>query len=140
MKKHLLTLLLFVPVALAHEVEKDGDVGGLIHIEPTDNPVVGNNVARFEINQKGGIPINMQNCTCVLNIYAGAYKAGAKPQSTVKLLTDKKHLKGTLHLPEAGPYTLVLTGKPRAGATFKAFTLQWAIRTGGASDGHDHDH
>lgn len=140
MKKVLLLLLLACTPALAHEIEKDGNVGALIHIEPDDAPVVGNNVTWFEVNQKGGIPITLKNCTCTLKVYAGSYKEGAKAQSTPKLSTDKNHLKATVNLPTDGAYTLVLTGKPRAGSDFNAFTLQWVVRAEGASDGHEHEH
>ncbi|GEM47851.1 hypothetical protein [Deinococcus cellulosilyticus] len=143
MKKWLLLLLLgFTPV-LAHDIEKDGNVGALIHIEPDDAPVVGSNVTWFEVNQKGGIPITLKNCLCTLKVYAGAYKEGAKAQSNPKLLTDKNHLKATIKFPASGAYTLVLSGKPQAGAEFNAFTLQWVVRaegTGGSEDGHDHSH
>ncbi|GGJ31828.1 hypothetical protein [Deinococcus roseus] len=141
MKKILMLLLLGLTPALAHEVEKDGNVGALIHIEPDDAPVVGNNTTWFEVNQKGGIPITLKNCICTLKVYAGSYKAGVKAQSTPKLSTDKNHLKATVNLPVSGAYTLVLSGKPRAGSDFNAFTLQWVVRAGEAEETeHEHEH
>ncbi|WP_034342995.1 hypothetical protein [Deinococcus misasensis] len=141
MKKLLLSLLVMgVAPVLAHEIEKDGNVGALIHIEPDDAPVVGNNTTWFEVNQKGGIPITLKNCTCNLQVFAGSYKAGVKAQSSPKLVMDGKHLKATVKLPKNGAYTLVLSGIPKAGATFNKFTLQWVVRTGVSNEDEEHGH
>lgn len=138
MKKMLCVLLCLLVPALAHEIETDGKVGALLHIEPDDAPVVGNNTTWFEVNEKGGIPVTLQNCTCKLQVYAGSFKAGVKAQSTPKLVLDGKHLKATVNLPKDGAYTLVLTGRPKTGATFNKFTLQWVIRAGMSEEDHMH--
>ena len=147
MNKNLLFFVLAFTAssALAHEIARDGNVGGLLHIEPDDAPVVGKpNAFYFEVNQKGGKPILLAQCSCSLQVYAGSVpKAGsgavAKPFSTPKLAQAKGELTGSLNFPRPGAYTLVLAGQPKAGATFSKFSLSWVIRadvagTGGGMD------
>ncbi|ADV68233.1 hypothetical protein [Deinococcus maricopensis] len=122
--------------AFAHELVRDGQVGGLIHIEPDDAPVVGKNKVWFELTQRGGRAITAANCTCTLSVYAGSVKAGVKPLSTVKLSASGARLGATVTLPRDGAYTLLVTGTARAGATFGTFKLPFVTRTGT----QDHDH
>ncbi|WP_407569350.1 hypothetical protein [Deinococcus altitudinis] len=142
MNKKLLFFVLALTTsgALAHEIARDGNVGGLLHIEPDDAPVVGKpNAFYFEVNQKGGKPILLAQCSCSLQVYAGSARQGARPLSTPKLAQAKGELTGSLNFPRPGAYTLVLAGQPKAGATFGKFSLSWVVRadvagTGGGMD------
>lgn len=132
---------LVIPAALAHEIARDGNVGGLIHIEPDDAPLVGKpNPASFEVNQRGGRPVLLSGCACRLSIYAGGVRPGARPASTPKLSQGKGELQATLTFPAAGAYTLVLQGRPRAGASFPPFTLKWTVRADVTDGGGGHAH
>ena len=138
----LLSLLLSTTTgALAHEIARDGNVGGLLHIEPDDAPVVGQpNAFYFEVNQKGGRAVLMAQCGCTLKVYAGSLRPGAKPLSAPVLSQAKGELTGQLNFPTPGAYTLVLAGTPKAGATFAAFKLTWVVRAdvSGAGGGMNH--
>ncbi len=119
--------------ALAHEMAHEGAVGGMLHIEPDDAPVVGAaNVTWIELTLRGGQPVAAL-CACTLNVYAGTYKVGAKPVASpvVKAVQDK--LNTAITFPKVGAYTLVLTGKPKAGTAFAPFTLQWVVRADDAN-------
>ncbi len=130
-----------LPAALAHEIARDGNVGGLIHIEPDDAPLVSTpNPASFEVNQRGGRAILLSQCACRLSIYAGVLRPGARPSSTPKLSQGKGKLNTTLTFPAAGAYTLVLQGRPRAGARFPPFTLKWTVRADVTDSGGGHAH
>jgi hypothetical protein len=134
----LLLLALNASSALAHEISraKDGNIGGLLHIEPDDAPMVGKaNAFYFEVNQKGGKPILMSQCACTLSVYAGNLRAGAKPLSTPKLSQAKGELQGSLNFAAPGAYTLVLAGTPKPGAAFKAFKLIWTVQVGTGTGG-----
>ncbi|WP_027483868.1 hypothetical protein [Deinococcus pimensis] len=137
MKRLALLLALTVPTAaLAHELVRDGDVGALLHIEPDDDPAVAKpNPTWFEVNQRGGKAVTTTNCACVLSVYAGSYRAGAKALSTPALKTADRRLGASVTFPKEGAYTLVLTGKAKAGATFRPFTLQFVVRAGGEGGG-----
>ncbi|GGJ85345.1 hypothetical protein [Deinococcus aquiradiocola] len=132
----LAALTLAMPGASAHEIARDGNVGGLLHIEPDDAPVVGRaNAFYFEVNQKGGTPVLLTQCACTLSVYAGGVRAGATPLSRPRLTQAKGELKGVLNFPTPGAYTLVLNGTPRAGATFGKFKLSWVVRADVAGTG-----
>ncbi len=134
----LLMLVLF-GTGGAHEIVRDGDVGALLHIEPDDVPVLGRaNRTWFETNLRGGRPVTLANCTCVLRVYAGSVREGAKPVATPRLRTVQNKLTADLTFPAEGAYTLVLTGAPRTGATFRSFRLEWVVRAGNADPGHSH--
>ena len=123
-----LTLALATP-ALAHEMAHDGAVGGLLHIEPDDDPVVGKpNPTWFELTLRGGAALAPGTCTCTLNVYAGSYKPGAKAISSPPLKLDRGRELAAVTFPKAGGYTLVLSGKPKSGSAFAPFTLQWVVR------------
>ena len=142
MNKNLLffVLALTASSALAHEIARDGNVGGLLHIEPDDAPVVGKpNAFYFEVNQKGGKAILLAQCSCSLQVYAGSARTGTQPLSTPKLAQATGELTASLNFPRPGAYTLVLAGQAKAGATFGKFSLSWVIRadvagTGGGMD------
>lgn len=143
MNKNLLFLALALTTsgALAHEIARDGNVGGLLHIEPDDAPVVGTpNAFYFEVNQKGGRPVLLSQCSCALQVYAGSGGAGAKPLSTPQLVQAKGELTGRLNFPRPGAYTLVLSGQPKAGATFGKFSLSWVVRADVAGTGGGMNH
>jgi hypothetical protein len=142
MKRTVLTLLMLaLTPALAHDLVRDGDVGALLHIEPDDNPIVGKaNPTWFEVNQRGGRAVTTTNCDCVLNVYAGSVKPGAKPVATLPVKTSGRRLGASVTFPNDGAYTLVLSGKARAGATFRPFSLAFVVRAGGAGTAPDTDH
>jgi hypothetical protein len=128
-----LLLVLMASPALAHEIARDGNIGGLMHIEPDDAPVVGKpNAFYFEVNQKGGKSVLLSQCACTLSVYAGSVRAGAKPLSLPKLTQARGEYTGKVSFPVAGAYTLVLTGAPRAGAGFDRFKLSWVVRADGS--------
>ncbi|GGR08800.1 hypothetical protein [Deinococcus ruber] len=142
MKTFLISVLLMISPALAHELARDGNVGALMHIEPDDAPAVGKpNGVYFELNQKGGRPIALSQCSCTLSVYAGSAKAGVKPLLTPKLVQAKNELTSTLTFTKPGAYTLVLAGSPKPGATFSTFKLVWTVRADvGGSGGMDMGH
>lgn len=136
LKITLLLLSLLAPVALAHELvmSADGKMGGLMHIEPDDDLMVGmRQTLWFDITQKGGKKVGLENCVCILKIYAGSYKTGAKPMMQPKLELGKAgeamgKTSSSVQMNTVGAYTVRLEGKPKAGSSFAAFVLSWVVR------------
>ena len=140
----LLVLALAAP-ALAHEIKRDGDVGALLHIEPDDDPAAGKpTVAWFEATRRGGTRLGAAECDCTVSLYRGAPEPSDKPLLSLPAKDGtaggaKGKLSAAITFPEVGAYTLVLEGKPRAGAAFAPFRLEWVVRAsaqGGDHDGH----
>ena len=112
------------PMALAHMLQTDGNVGVLMHVDPGDEPVVGEQATfMFEIqDRRGGLPLD--RCDCRLRI----------------LLNDKEVFNGPLMgdkaasaaLPfvfaNAGIYRAEVAGDPRPGASFPAFRVAFDVR------------
>ena len=134
-------LALSASSVLAHELVRDGNVAALMHTDPDDAPLVGKATAVFfELNQRGGRAIALAGCTCSLSIYAGSVRAGARPVTQGNLRQGKGELLSSVTLPAAGAYTVVLQGRPKAGAAFNPFKLSWTVRAdvSGASGGMNH--
>ncbi len=136
LKITLLLLSLLAPVALAHELvmSADGKMGGLMHIEPADDLMVGmKQTLWFDVTQKGGKKVGLENCVCTLKIYAGNYKAGAKPVMQPKLEIGKEgealgKTSASVQMNTVGAYTVRLEGKAKKGSSFTAFVLSWVVR------------
>jgi hypothetical protein len=129
------SLLLLLP-ATAHELQTDGDVGALMHIQPDDNPRAKVfTTAWFGLVQRGGTPIPLSQCACSLQIYVGEPQPGQKPVLTPKLqerkvqdgIGSQTKLTAQLKFPRTGAYTMVLAGKPKATASFPVFRLSWVV-------------
>ena len=138
-KAMLCVLALTASSALAHELARNGNVGALMHTDPDDAPLIGQPTGVFfELNQRGGKPILLAQCSCTLSVYTGG-AAGRAPLSHGALRQGKGQLLSSVVFPAAGAYTLVLAGKPKpglaTGTTFPAFKLSWVVRADVAGTG-----
>jgi hypothetical protein len=139
-----LVLLLVISVnelhaASAHTVKISADVGGTLHIEPNDNPQAGNPTqAWFALTRKGGKAIALKDCNCQLAVYAEPHTAKEPPllEPALKPVTAERY-KGTpgaeITFPKPGNYLLALSGKPKAGASFKPFELKFDVTVASSS-------
>lgn len=134
----LLTLLLVfaaITGAQAHDLKANRTVGALMHIQPDDNPQAGSaTVTWFGLVKRGGEPVPLKDCDCNLAIYSGSKAAGAalltpglREGKVEGEVGNKDRLLADVTFPKAGPYTLVLSGKPGT-ASFKPFKFQWLVR------------
>lgn len=133
--------LIATPV-VAHTVKVSGDVAVLFHVEPNHNPQAGKpSLAWFALTRKGGQLLPFQQCNCQLVVYPQPDQEGSKPlmQASLKPLSVDKYqgIPGAnITFPQAGIYELELRGTPKAGASFKPFTLtdEVTVQPGEASD------
>ncbi|MEH1797463.1 MULTISPECIES: hypothetical protein [unclassified Nostoc] len=131
----LISVLIATPVN-AHTEKVSQDVGGMLHIEPQDNPQAGKTAhAWIILTHRGGRLIPLTQCNCQLAVY---------PQPHAK--TDTPLLKPSLHsvstkqyksipgadivFPKVGAYDLELSGTPKPGANFKPFLLSYPVTVG----------
>ncbi len=132
----LLSVLVATPVA-AHTEKVSGDVGGLLHIEPHDNPIAGKPaLAWLALTRKGGQLIPLSQCNCQLAVYPEPHTEGVTPP----LLKPRLHavsaeqyqgIPGTeIVFPKAGSYELEFSGTPKTGASFKPFELSYTVNVG----------
>lgn len=131
-------LLLSVGIipANAHDLKANSKVGALMHIQPDDSPQAGKAaVTWFGLVKRGGESVPLAKCDCRLAIYSGKQAKGKA--LIVPTLREGKieepvgtntRLVADVTFPKPGAYTMVLSGKPKAGGHFDAFTLQWVVR------------
>jgi hypothetical protein len=134
--KNLGWLLFFVlmstPVA-AYTEKVSQDVGGMLHIEPNDNPQAGKTTQAWIIlTRKGGKLIPLKECNCQIAIYRQPHKKGDAPllKPQLKALSKERHkdIPGAeIVFPKAGAYDLELRGTAKSGSNFRPFKLLYTI-------------
>jgi len=129
----LIFLGLLVAPASAHTVKVSGDVAALFHINPNHNPRAGQqSLAWFELTRRGGQQIPFEQCNCQLAVYPEPHKEGSKAlmQPTLKPVSAEQHqgvFGAYITFPHPGIYELELNGRPKAGASFKSFSLSYEV-------------
>lgn len=143
--KNSLTIALGVIVvaspAIAHNIKTSGDVAALFHIEPDHNPKAGEpSKAWFVLTKKGGEPISLDQCDCKLAIYPDTdsdqvgkseeKKPNPIAQPPLQSISAEKYqgIPGAeVVFPQAGVFTLELSGRPKNGANFEPFNLSYDV-------------
>lgn len=124
--------------AQAHKTEISGDVAGTWHLEPNHSPKAGEPARVWvALTQQGGQVISLEQCDCTLAVYA-TNQPDAAPvvQPTLQAMSPERfqNIPGAeITFPALGKYRLVLTGRPRAGATFAPFELSYTTIVAGGS-------
>ncbi len=123
-----------MPRALAHQVEISQDIGGTLHIEPSDTPRAGEEVlAWFALTRKGGAPVALADCDCRIDIYQQPELGDDPPiLSPAPLAVQGDAAVGDLAgipgakftFPVVGAYTLVISGQPRPAAPNSTQTIE----------------
>ncbi len=117
----------------AHETERTSNVGATLHIEPDDSPRAGETALTwFALTQRGGKIISLKECNCQLALYSQPHKEGTAPLQQPQLkavsVTRYQDIPGAdITFPAAGAYELELTGKPKVGANFPPFKLEFDV-------------
>jgi hypothetical protein len=116
--------------AQAHKTEVSGDVAGTWHLEPNHSPKAGEPARVWvALTQQGGQVIPLEQCDCALAVYV-TNQPGAAPvmQPTLQAISPEQfqNIPGAeITFPAVGEYRIVLTGRPRAEATFTPFELSY---------------
>lgn len=117
-------LFLAFPVS-AHVLKTDGNIGAVVHIDPEDDPVVGQETTiYFDIKDKDG-KFSSENCLCIFKV--------TKNGQDVFMQT----IQGTTaqyNFPEKDIYVLELKGTPKFEGAFSPFTLTYDIRVERTND------
>lgn len=119
--------------ALAHEVEIADDIGGTLHIEPSDTPRAGEEVlAWVALRSQGGQIIGLEGCDCQLSVYAEPGQTNSAPLLSPELTSvEGDGIEGIpgaeFTFPNVGLYTLVMTGSPKGSAEFTPFELAFDV-------------
>jgi hypothetical protein len=123
----LIALLVFtqsVPDIQAHVLETDNTIGSIIHIDPEDDPIVGEPAhLYFDIKDKTD-RFSLQACNCTVTIE----RNGGIMHTQEFTHTQEKNPAFEYTFPKKGVYEIVLSGTPHDGKSFDSFRHQFTFR------------
>ena len=128
-----LAMITTATVAIAHEVRTSQEVGGTIHIEPNDRPVVGKKTRIWiALTKRGGEVIAYEKCNCRMEVRSLTDKS-IKFTVSDSLAILERYLglsSKEVTFPQVGRYELKLIGLPRNDANFQPFELTFTTNVG----------
>jgi len=113
-------LLLLMPAAYAHTLKIDGSIGVLMHIEPNDAPVAGDEARVFVNIQDTKNKFNPAYCNCTLIIQ---YEGNDIAQIPIIIGGSYNAIKFVF--PRSGGYVLKVIGKPTTPGAFQEFQVTY---------------
>lgn len=117
---------LLIPVAAeAHVLKTDGQIGAVLHIDPNDDPIIGQPATfYFDIKDKQQ-KFSLDKCDCRFVVAQDGKELAnqAFDQTTLPTYT----------FTAAGVYQVVASGQPISGSTFQQFKLAYDLRVSRSS-------
>lgn len=135
MKKILIFFLSFllltsigVPLAEAHVLVYDRDIGAVMHIDPDDAPVTKEQSAFFFEFKDTQNKFDPANCDCTFSISESGAEIYAQPlfQNNTKPSLNNASVFYTF--PQKDVYEIKIVGKPNTPNGFQSFTLVYNVR------------
>lgn len=115
-----------VPFVRAHVLLTDGPVGVVLHIEPDDDPIVGQrSPIFFEFKDKEG-RFSPAQCNCRVRLLRDSKEISN--QSLVSAEGSGAEMSAVVVFPERALYQLQISGAPRNTGVFQPFTLIKDVR------------
>ncbi len=146
MQKLILSVLTFFSLFLlvlpiysvsAHVLKVDDNISALLHVEPNDDPVAGEQSSFFfEFKDKTN-QFKPENCDCTFSILENGKQLYFQPlfqNNTNPSLTNASVF---YTFPQRDVYVVQVTGKPLMPTAFQSFTLTYDIRVARVSDGNE---
>lgn len=119
----------------AHVLETDGSIGVIMHIDPDDDPIGGEqSTFYFEFKDKEN-KMKLSECDCAIEIYNNEVKifssqlSNASKHAHASGQSSENSTSLTFTFPAKGIYTMRLLGRPIEGLeTFRPFKIEDSIR------------
>lgn len=125
----LIPCLLSTNYTLAHSLKSSGTISALMHINPNDDPVAGqDSEILFLINDKDK-KFQAENCNCTASVIENDKELFSSP-----LFKGKTSYRGIFApaipfvFPHKGIYTIKLAGEPKDHGLFQNFSVSYKIR------------
>lgn len=131
-------------VALAHETQSNNGIGAILHVDPGDAPIAGQESTLFFEFTDMEDKLDLNNCICSVMITRDGQEV-LKQDFTGVPGTEGTSGVVEFVFPEAGVYKTVVTGNPKEDGQFKPFKLNFSTRVekdllGTISEAHDREH
>jgi hypothetical protein len=128
--KHLLALFflfffLGATPAFAHVILSSGSINALLHINPDDKPVAGQNSELLFVIKDKQNKFSLSDCACGVEI---SQNGTVKESGELKPTGNNQDGSYPYVFPEKAVYQIKLVGKPIEENTFQPFTLNFDIR------------
>lgn len=120
----LLACLLVPGVASAHVLKVDGDIGAVLHINPDDNPTVGESTDYVMSFEDASGRFSLPKCDCMVSIVRNGQTLVTKPLANSGNEISENHYTFT----KPGVYDMRFTGTPKQSGNFQPFTLDYEVR------------
>lgn len=114
--------------AYAHILLTDGSIGAVVHVNPEDDPVIGQPASFFfEFKDKTN-KFSPADCDCQYSL-----AQNGKVLTSGNLFADTEtpsldNASFNYSFPEKGVYSIIITGKPKTNGSFQSFKLEDTIR------------
>lgn len=121
-------LSLFTTPIYAHILLTDGSIGAVVHINPEDDPIIGENADFFfEFKDKEN-KFSPQNCDCQYQISLGDKQIAQGDLFGSNTNASLDQASFSVIFPEKGLYTIIISGKPKSPNSFTEFNLKDSVR------------
>ena len=112
----------------AHVLESHDPIGAVMHIQPEDDPIAGQEgLFFFEFKDKENV-FEPANCECMFLVQQSGNEIYSQPVSASNWDEKTKTLNIGYTFPEKGNYTIRVSGKPLQEDTFEAFDLAYEVK------------
>ena len=120
-----LGLVVSGPAAQAHTLTHDHNISAVLHVDPDDDPIIGQPANfYFDFTDKTK-NLSFTNCDCQAVISQGRRVISTIPLSLSQL---RPTIPGfTYTFPQKGIYAVVLTGRPKIPGEFQSFRLEYDL-------------
>ena len=120
-------------IAAAHQVEIADDIGGTLHIEPSDTPRAGEEALVWvALTRQGGDTIQLAECDCQMAVYTQPKQSDVAPILSPALsAVASEGYQGipgaNVTFPTVGLYTIAISGSPKQADDFSPFELAFDV-------------
>lgn len=112
----------------AHFLATDNNIGAVLHVDPNDEPVAGEQASfffAFKDKENKFIP---QNCDCTFEVDENGKSIFAQPLFQNNNNPSLSNASVFYTFPQKDVYTVKVVGKPVTPNSFQPFTLLWNFR------------
>lgn len=119
----------------AHFLVTDKNIGAVLHVDPGDEPVVGQLTSFFfEFKDKDN-KFDPKNCECIFTITDSGKTVYTQPLYQNTSSPSLSNGVALYTFSKEGAYEIKVTGKRTAQNEFSSFSLEWNLRVVKGSDG-----
>jgi len=128
----ILTILIFLSIATgqvsAHVLRIDKNIGAVLHIDPNDNPIAGQQAGFFFEFTDRQNKFKPSNCDCTFLITENGETIFSQPLFANNNKPSLSNASIFFTFPKRDVYQIQVIGKPISQGDFQPFTLTWDWR------------